>query len=142
MAANRSQVGYTTSPAVGLTYTPERLRALIGIWLASSLRPFALVNDTGFQDILCMFDPSVSIPLQPTISRNVREMYFIAWENLAVLLEIISLLLHVGSFADILTECSRQEAHCIRWLDLAKCTFFHRSQHLLPVQWLYTIPST
>lgn len=113
MAANCSQVSYTTSPTVGLTYTPERLHALIGIWLASSSCPFALVNDAGFQDILCMFDPSISIPLQLTISCDVWEMYFIAWENLAVLLEVISLLLHVGPFADILTECSRQEAHCV-----------------------------
>lgn len=72
----------------GSTYSPERLRALIDIWLASSSRPFALVNDAGFQDILHMFDRHVSIPSDHTISRDIREMYFIVWENLARFLEV------------------------------------------------------
>ena len=80
------------SQIAGSTYTPERLRALIDIWLASSLRPFAIVDDAGFQEILRMFDPHILIPSQPTISRDVREMYVIARENLASFLEVSAVL--------------------------------------------------
>ena len=73
----------------GSTYTPARLRAFLAIWFASSFRPYALVNDASFQDILRLFDPHVAIPSQPTVGRDIREMYFIARENLARFLEVM-----------------------------------------------------
>ena len=76
------------SQAVGSTYTPQRLRALLSLWFASGSRPYALVEDVGFRDILYMLNPSVVIPSPHTISRDVKEIYWFARQNLAAFFKV------------------------------------------------------
>lgn len=123
--------------AHGSTYTPERLRVLLDLWVATSSRPYSLVNDAGFQQILRMFHQNVAIPSESTISRDVKEIYSICRENLAAFIEVrgcfaLSTLARAHSFV----ENSWCQAYRFRWLDITQLLLFHWPSplHRLPGQ--------
>ena len=61
-----------TSYAQGVTYSAPRVRFLLAMWCASRHRPFALVDDPEFRELLSMLYPRVEIPSRHTVSRDVQ----------------------------------------------------------------------
>lgn len=126
---------------IASTYTPARLRAFLAIWLASSFRPYALVNDVGFQDILRLFDPHVAIPSQPTVGRDIKEMYFLARSNLAMFLEVRRSSSHSSlSYTYVCIVDPWEEAYCNRRLDLTEHSVFYRREHIFSLRGTCSFP--
>jgi hypothetical protein len=68
----------TVAPfAHGSTYSKEKLRVLCALWTSAHYRPFNIVNDSHFRDIIKLFNPAAaeSLPSVNTISRDVKEFY-------------------------------------------------------------------
>jgi hypothetical protein len=76
--------------AQGSTYQKELLRVYVGLWAASSYRPFSIVEDPYFVRIVQMFHPDAAqgLPSDTTISRDVKEYYTIGKENVKQYLKV------------------------------------------------------
>ena len=64
-----------TTYASGVTYSFARLRFLLAMWSARRHRPFAIVEDPEFREILAMLYPRVQLPSRVTVSRDVRNIF-------------------------------------------------------------------
>jgi hypothetical protein len=76
--------------AHGSTYSKEKLRVFCALWAATAYRPFAIVKDDLFRDIIDMFNPAAvkDIPSEMTVARDVREFFDIGKENVKTLLTV------------------------------------------------------
>ncbi|OJT06793.1 hypothetical protein TRAPUB_2358 [Trametes pubescens] len=61
-----------TAYASGVSYSPSRMRYLIAMWCARRHRPFSIVEDEEFREILHMLYPKVSLPSRFTVSRDIQ----------------------------------------------------------------------
>ena len=61
-----------TSYAQGVTYSAPRVRFLLAMWCARRHRPFAIVDDPEFRELLGMLYARVQIPSRHTVSRDVQ----------------------------------------------------------------------
>ena len=61
-----------THYAQGATYSAPRVRFLLAMWCACRHRPFAIVDDPEFRDLLAMLYARVDIPSRHTVSRDVQ----------------------------------------------------------------------
>ena len=59
----------------GVTYSWERMRYQLAMWCARRHRPFSIVEDREFQEILQMLYPKVRLPSRFTISRDIRMVH-------------------------------------------------------------------
>lgn len=69
------QVEQITAYAHGATYSPERLCFLIAMWCARRHRPFSIVEDPEFQEIVRMLYNKAKIPSRMSVSRDVRAIF-------------------------------------------------------------------
>lgn len=74
--------------AQGSTYTTGAFRFLITRWVTECHRPFKIVEDPPFQDMLRMLYSRVDIPSDTTVSRDVREVYRISQLQVAKTLQV------------------------------------------------------
>lgn len=75
-----------TKFAHGSTYSKERMRYLLAVWIARRHRPFAIVEDDELKAIFRMLDGSVDIPSRITVSRDVREIFGMARKQVGKIL--------------------------------------------------------
>ncbi|GJF00030.1 hypothetical protein PsYK624_163070 [Phanerochaete sordida] len=61
--------------AQGSTYNPAKFRIKLSIWIARRHRPYAIVQDPEFLEILQMLNSKVEVPHPTTISRDIREIF-------------------------------------------------------------------
>src|SRR5271154_728823 len=59
----------------GTTYNPGRFRLGLTIWIACRHRPFTIVNDPEFIELLTSLNDKVAIPSARTVSRDVQEAF-------------------------------------------------------------------
>lgn len=80
--------GTVTAFAQGSTYSKETLRVYVALWVATSYRPFAIVDDPYFKRIITMFNPTAQLPSDTTVSRDVKDFLKIGQENLKQYLRV------------------------------------------------------
>ena len=56
-------------------------------WVAESKRPFAIVNDHGFQSLMKTGRPDYHIPSEHTVSRDVKQAFVHARKRVAKMLQ-------------------------------------------------------
>ncbi|OJT13582.1 hypothetical protein TRAPUB_9870 [Trametes pubescens] len=66
------EVAMITAYARGTAYSPARVRYLLAMWCARRHRPFTIVDDPEFQELLCMLYAKVELPSRVTLSRDVQ----------------------------------------------------------------------
>jgi hypothetical protein len=79
----------------GTTYSPARFRFLLAMWCARRHRPFKIVHDDELVEIFQMLYDRVDVPHPTTVSRDVKEIFYICKENVGNVLQV----LYLGSLA-------------------------------------------
>ena len=82
--------------ARGSTYSKELLRVYVGLWMATSYRPFTIVKDPYFIKIIEMFNPKADLPSDTTISRDIKDFFEIGQANLKAFIETIPGAVHIA----------------------------------------------
>lgn len=60
--------------AHGIKYSATRVRYLLTLWCARRHRPFTIMEDPEFRELLRMLYPKVKVPSRKTVSRDVRKI--------------------------------------------------------------------
>ena len=55
--------------------THEAVRWCINLWIIRSNRPYVIVKDPQFIELLQLFKPRVNIPSANTVSNDIKEIY-------------------------------------------------------------------
>ncbi|PIL27248.1 hypothetical protein GSI_10392 [Ganoderma sinense ZZ0214-1] len=71
-ALNATQI---TGYAQGVNYSYARVRYLLAMWIARRHRPFTIVEDLEFCELLHMLYARVEIPSRVTISRDLKDIF-------------------------------------------------------------------
>ena len=71
----------------GATYSRQHFRFVCAIWITSCRRPFRIVNDTPFQDIVGMLNPLAQIHSEHTQANDVKLLYKLSRQKITSLLE-------------------------------------------------------
>ena len=66
------EVESLTSFAAGSTYSKAKFRFLLAIWCARSHRPFSVVEDPEFRQIVRMLYSRAEIPSRISVSRDIQ----------------------------------------------------------------------
>lgn len=110
-----------TAFAHGSTYSYPKFRMKLALWVSRRHRPFAIVEDPELVDIFMDLNNKVEVPSHVTISRDVKEIFYISRKNLAVILQA-SLLNVYTSVADSSSiGLPREAPYLSRWLDITQC---------------------
>ena len=72
----------------GSSYTPERLRIKVAIWVSRCNRPFAIIEDQELLDIFCDLHSKVETPSRQTVSRDIKQMFDISQKQVAKMLQV------------------------------------------------------
>ena len=112
-----------TTYASGVTYSPARLRFLIAMWVAHRHRPFLMVEDPEFWEILRMLYPKVQLPSRVTVSRDVQDIFERTRSRLKDLLKVCAVspfqCVHTLTLLmNTVTPGPHSRLH--RWLDVAE----------------------
>ena len=74
--------------AHGSTYSPGSFRLKLAIWIAKRHRPFAIVGDPEFLELLASLNHNVSVPSCTTVSRDIQEIFQVSREQVATILKV------------------------------------------------------
>jgi hypothetical protein len=77
-----------TSFAHGSTYSAPKLRVKLALWVVRRNRPFSIVEDPEFIEILTDLNNKVTISSRVTLSNDVKEIFKISQERVASLLQV------------------------------------------------------
>ena len=64
-----------TDYAQGANYSYARVRFLLAMWIARRHRPFTIVEDPEFRELLRMLYVRVEIPSRVTVARDLRDIF-------------------------------------------------------------------
>jgi hypothetical protein len=70
------------------TYQKDLLCVYIDLWIATSYRPFLIMEDQYFIKIIAMLNPLADLPSPPTISHDIKEFLVIDQENLKAFVKV------------------------------------------------------
>lgn len=85
-----------SSFAHGSTYSEAKFRFLIARWMYESHRPFAIIDDLPFQEMLRMLFAKVWIPSAMTTSCNIRDIFKVAKQHVVVMIQRYPGHIHIG----------------------------------------------
>jgi hypothetical protein len=74
--------------AHGSTYNPGTFRFKLAIWIAKRHRPFAIVEDPEFVELLTSLNNTVFVPSCSTVSRDVQEIFQVSQGKVAAILQV------------------------------------------------------
>jgi hypothetical protein len=74
--------------AHGSTYNPGKFRLTTAIWIARRHRPFNIVEDPEFIELLTSLNNKVNIPSRFTVSRDIEEIFQATRKCLAAKLQV------------------------------------------------------
>lgn len=77
--------------ARGSVYNPHSFRFSVLIWIVCHHRPFHIVEDPKFVELLRSLNANVSIPSRSTLSRDIQEVFDISRQKVASALQVCSL---------------------------------------------------
>ena len=72
----------------GSSYTPEKLRMKVAIWVSRRNRPFAIIEDPELLEIFCDLNSKVETPSRQTVSRDIKQMFDISQKQVAKMLQV------------------------------------------------------
>jgi hypothetical protein len=81
--------------AQGSTYTPQKFRMKLAIWVARHHRPFAIVEDDELIDIFMDLNNRVEVPSRFTVSRDVKEIFEMSRVKVAAILKVRALIFYM-----------------------------------------------
>jgi len=133
---NSSGSGSITAFAQGSTYTPQKHRMKIALWVARRNRPFAIVEDSELLDIFYDLNSKVVTPSRYTVSRDVKEIFQMSRIKVAEILKvrIQFYCFFVSSRSHFALGISWKASSLCRWLDLAKRYFIYWHHSALGVR--------
>ena len=85
---NSKEVRALAGFAQGSTYTPEKFRMKLVLWVVRRGRPFAIVANPELVDIFIDFNARVVVPSPQTISRDAKEMFGLSQERVLEILKV------------------------------------------------------
>ncbi|KAG2085775.1 uncharacterized protein F5147DRAFT_748661 [Suillus discolor] len=68
-------------------HTRAETRAEVVRWVSESLRPFEMVNDQGFQNLMKTRRPEYYLPSPSTVACNVKQDFVKTWKRIANMLQ-------------------------------------------------------
>ncbi|KAJ7030910.1 hypothetical protein C8F04DRAFT_897814, partial [Mycena alexandri] len=71
----RPQQGLMRSFASGSTYKREKLRTLTALWVTHRRRPFRIVQDPEFREIIHLLNPLAHSHSATTQARDIQHLY-------------------------------------------------------------------
>jgi hypothetical protein len=77
-----------TAFANGSTYNLGKHRVIISIWIAHRHRPFTIVEDTEFIELLRTLNSRVTILSRFTVSRDIQEIFDVTQQKVAAVLQV------------------------------------------------------
>ncbi|KAJ7823332.1 hypothetical protein B0H14DRAFT_2370221, partial [Mycena olivaceomarginata] len=112
-----SQQGMMCSFASGSTYKREKLRTLTTLWVARRRRPFKIVEDPEFREIIHLLNPSAHKHSAGTQARDVRRLYKLSRNKTRVFPGVVHVALDVWT-----------DLNMVRWLGII-CYLVHSGQY-------------
>lgn len=107
----------------GTTYNPGRFCLGITTWIARCHRPFAIVEDPEFIELLRSLNDKVTIPSARTVSCDVQEVFEVSQQCVAEMLKVRACCLHSLLMLINQIEYSREATSLYRWMDITKHVF-------------------
>jgi hypothetical protein len=83
-----------SSFAHGSSYTPQKFRMKLALWVARRHRPFTIVEDKELVDIFTDLNNKVEVPSRFTVSRDVKEIFYMSQIKVAAILKVRSQIFH------------------------------------------------
>ncbi|KAJ7732624.1 hypothetical protein B0H14DRAFT_2409231 [Mycena olivaceomarginata] len=74
--------------ALGLTYKCEKLRALTTLWVTRQHRPFKIVQDPKFREIIHLLNPLAHTHSGMTQAHDVKRLYKLSCEKTRIFLAV------------------------------------------------------
>ena len=74
--------------ANGTSYNPRHFRLKMSLWIAKRARPFAIVEDPEFIELLTILNDKVVTPSCSTVSRDIQEIFSISQRNVRAVLMV------------------------------------------------------
>lgn len=78
-------------------HTKAEVRIATVRWVTQEQRPFSIVSDLGFRELMRTGRPSHYIPSPATVSRDVRQVFAIARGRIALMLKVSCYIIYVGA---------------------------------------------
>ncbi|KAJ7911759.1 hypothetical protein B0H13DRAFT_1614225, partial [Mycena leptocephala] len=116
-----SQQGMMHSFASGSTYKREKLRTLTTLWVTRRRRPFKIVEDPEFREIIHLLNPSAHTHSAVTQARDVKHLYKLSRNKTRIFLASTTGVVHVA--LDIWTDLNM-----VPWLGII-CYLVHSGQY-------------
>jgi hypothetical protein len=69
-------------------YTPGKFRVNVALWISRRHRPFMIVEDPKFVELLTSLNNKVSVPSRATLTRDIHEIFAATCLNVATLLQV------------------------------------------------------
>jgi hypothetical protein len=88
----RPQQGLMRSFVSGSTYKREKLRALTALWVTRHRRPFRIVQDPEFHEIIRLLNPLAHTHSASTQARDVQRLYKLSRQKTRIFLAVSSTL--------------------------------------------------
>jgi hypothetical protein len=60
----------------------------LSLWIARRHRPFAIVDDPEFVELLTILNNRVSVPSSSTVSRDIQEVFDVSREKVSAILKV------------------------------------------------------
>ena len=124
----------TSTPTAVSTVDQGRFRYLVAAWSARHARPYAIIEDEYFRDILLILNPTVQIHSRQTVARDITDMYERSRLAVATHLQSIRHRLHltldgwtspnVFSFLGVTVRYFEKGDICSFVLDFVKYVYF------------------
>ena len=96
LPANSSQTQAIAAYASGSTYTAASHRMKIALWVSKNNRPFSIVEDEELLDIFTDLNPNCITSSGQTVSRDVKEIFYISRNEVGALLRVSSCILPIN----------------------------------------------
>ncbi|MGH7239795.1 MAG: hypothetical protein ACREHG_06970 [Candidatus Saccharimonadales bacterium] len=74
--------------ALGSTYSREKLRVAIATWTSRHRRPFQIVEDPEFVDMVKMLNPCADVPSRFSVLRDVKNLFELSKEKVKACLHV------------------------------------------------------
>lgn len=74
----------------GSMYSYPKFRMKLALWVARRHRPFAIVEDPELVDIFMDLNNKVEVPSRTTVSRDVKEIFYICRGKVAEILQVMN----------------------------------------------------
>ena len=95
--ADSTQTRALAAYASGSKYMKASHHMKIALWLSNCHHPFSIVEDTELLEIFTDLNPNCKTPKHHTISRDMKEMFFLSQKAVGTMLQVGHVTLHCST---------------------------------------------